>query len=172
MNSKRILFAPVKFVFRKEGTVSLQGVVSLQWKRNIQKTRMSVAFLKISTVVSQFVPETSCSWWSDWQVWIDLCYGVSKQSIRKREAFRSSYSFTACAALHCLILEFAPDSEMVDRRMIQTSIRKVLQVYAPKKVNHNKRLLFGLAVKKAVKMRMMGKSESIKTDTICSNYCQ
>lgn len=56
--------------------------------------------------------------------------------------------------------------------MIQTSIRKVLQVYAPKKVNHNERLLFELAVEKAVKMRMMEKSESIKTDTICSNHCQ
>lgn len=63
------------------------------------------------------------------------------------------HSFTLWAALHCLILELTPGSDMVYKRMKQTLIRKVLQIYAPYKVNHNKRLLFQLAVKKTVKIK-------------------
>lgn len=82
------------------------------------------------------------------------------------------HSFTVCPALHCLILEFTSDSDMMDRRTDQTLIRKMLQIYGSNKVNHNKKLLFGLAVKKPVKISMMDKSKSIKTDTTFSNHCQ
>lgn len=36
----------------------------------------------------------------------------------------------------------------------------------PNKFNHNRRLIFGLTMKKAVKIKMMEKSKSVKTDTI------
>lgn len=50
--------------------------------------------------------------------------------------------------------------------------QKVIQIYAPNKFTHNKRMLFELTKKNTVKISMMEKSEYIDTDTIFSNHCK
>lgn len=128
----------------------------------------------ICTVVSQCVLENTCFWWSLLTSRYGLIYamGQANSQLERERLSVAVHSFTVCPALHCLILEFTSDSDMMDRRTDQTLIRNMLQIYGSNKVNHNKKLLFGLAVKKPVKISMMDKSKSIKTDTTFSNQCQ